>query len=103
METHNSLDRKKAFQQETDSLLRSIEKSIEELSTFSRIYHKGKDQNLIDKMNRLKYHRRKLEECLEQIQSADQPAWLKIRDSAQATFQQAKQEFLHSSEAIEKK
>ena len=103
METHNSLDRKKAFQQETDSLLRSIEKSIEELSTFSRTYHKEKDQDLIDKMNRLKLHRRRLEECLDQIQSADQSAWLKIRGEAQTTFQKAKQEFLHSSEAIENK
>lgn len=86
-----AIESKQEFLQEYTSLLNDIEENIMNLAQFTS--ENEKDPDVVEEINRLKLHRKKLQDTLEDFQDASEVEWHKIRPKIRETFQKAEQEW----------
>lgn len=88
-----AIESKQEFIQEYTSLLNDIEENIQHLSHYANIDDHKNAPELVEEINRLKLHRKKLQDALENFEETSEVEWLKVRPQIRHTFQKAEQEW----------
>lgn len=82
-----------SFKQEYHVLLDRINDAISSLAQYQKINGGKPEIELAEKLNRLKLHRRKLEQMLEQHQDHKPVQWLVTRTSVRQIYRAALEEY----------
>lgn len=77
------------FVREATSLLEDLNLSIANLARYERIVMDGPSEPLVDRINTLKMHRKKLEEMLDQYADLPESEWRIVQTRVQQTFDAA--------------
>lgn len=85
---------------EYQALINQINKSIAELAQYQQTEREEPAVTLTEKLNRLKYHRKKLENGLKQAHHWTMADWLKVRKQVRETFEKAHNEWMSASEDL---
>ncbi len=88
------------FRCEFTQLLENIESNITSLARYERSEMVEPNISLVEKLNSLKNHRKKLKDMLKFYSGADHAAWELIRPKARETFEAAREEYLRVSRTL---
>ncbi len=88
------------FRQEFIELLENIEKNITDLARYERIEMGAPSLELVEKLNTLKIHRKKLKDMLQLFEGADESKWDLLRPEARRTFEAASEEYHRISRTL---
>lgn len=88
------IDSKEHFLQEFETLFEKINQNITDLAQFQQVEMEKPTITVIEKLNRLKLHRTKLNNFLLNHNQADEAEWIGVRKEAQAIFKAAQEEYL---------
>lgn len=88
------IDSKEHFLQEFETLLDKINQNITDLAQFQQVEMERPTIAVIEKLNRLKLHRSKLNNFLLSYSGAAEAEWIGARKEAQAIFKAAQEEYL---------
>lgn len=102
-ETKHALESLEGARFELQGLHKRIETKITELSSYLR---KVEDSNVskraAEEMNKLKLHRKKVEEAAVLIEALDLTQWLEAREEVRQTFAKAQNVILSANSIMEK-
>ena len=83
-----------SFVQEYTALLEAVNKSIANLAQYQLLEEKRRDTRITERLNRLKLHRKKLEELLAVYSRAPHDEWLHARAKIKRVFQATRTELV---------
>lgn len=102
-ETKHALESLEGAKLELQGLHNRIENKIKELSSYLRnIKDSNVSKKAADEMNRLKLHRKKIEEATDLIKDLGHSQWLEVQEEVQQTFAKAQNEIISSNSIMEK-
>ncbi len=71
------------------AMIEKLDSEVRDLSQAVRMDGNAGHNSTIDRVNRLKLHRLRLNEMLTAMQAADEEAWERMRPSAQSAYEEA--------------
>lgn len=81
-------------------LLENIEKNITDLARYERAEMGSPSLELVEKLNALKNHRKKLKDMLKRFGDTDESNWVHLRPEARRIFEAAREEYLRVSRTL---
>ena len=88
------------FRQEFSSLHEIIVNNIASLARYERSEMNGQSVKLVEKLNTLKIHSKKLKDMLLLYNNMDEEKWPVIRPEVRKIFEAARQEYLKACEEL---
>jgi hypothetical protein len=88
------IDSKEHFLQEFETLFEKINQNIIDLAQFQQVEMDKPSIAVIEKLNRLKLHRTKLNNFLLHHYHASEAEWIGVREEAKILFKAAQDEYL---------
>lgn len=102
-ETKHALESLEGARLELQGLHKRLENNIKELSSYLRnIKDSNVSKKAAEEMNRLKLHRKKIEEATNLIKDLDHTQWLEVKEEVQNTFAKAQNEIVTANSIMEK-
>ena len=99
-ESHIKIASRESFFQEFDNLLKKINDNIKDLAQYERSKTGEPTVVLIEKLNRLKYHRKKLKSQIKKVNLLNEKYWTSVRQESKQVFKDAYAELLSLSNII---
>lgn len=97
---HRTIDSKDSFVAEYRSLITDFNNSIGNLQQYQKNSRREPSKELIESLNRLKLHRKKLIDMLTLYTDVEQGKWVKVRPAAQDIFRSARQAWQRTGEML---
>ena len=97
---NRKIETKEDFVQEYQSLLGDINANIDNLAQYQKTSMESPTTELAEKLNRLKLHRKKLEDMLALYADVNESEWVTARPAAQEIFQAALHEWRQASKTL---